>query len=262
MAIYLCNVRPAQTFYPLTIGTILETTGLAVLTWATSVRNTSVVNGMLVLAGAGTGMRFMPCTLHTSGVWPERLAPAMSLMRFALPFGGTLCLTIMGSVFSNKFTLPHSPGAASGSGVISSPNSLGFIAHLPPTEQSAVRTAGKEAVMWAFISIMPFMGVSMVTGLFLGNVWIRKRMTGNDEENKEKGRDVVDDGIASSEVIYVPFLWALVKVCVPFPLSPLSACLTDVQGVNKYKHTSKPLSEIERQYQAHTEREMRELNGR
>ncbi|RMJ24466.1 MFS multidrug transporter, partial [Aspergillus sp. HF37] len=236
-AVYLCNVRPAQTFYPLNLGTILETAGLAALTWATSARNTAVVNGILILAGAGTGIRIMPCALHVSGVWPERLAAAMSLMRFALPFGGTLCLTIMGSVFSNKFSaLQSGSGGAGIDPAAANPHSLSSIADLSPAAKSAVRDTAKEAVMWAFISIMPVLGVSLVTGFFLGNVWIKPsngRARIGDEDEKE-------EEIASSEVVHVPYLWAMFK------------------GVNKYKRTSKPLTASERQEQAEADLEMRQ----
>lgn len=221
---YLCNVRPAQTFPPLTLGTILETLGLALLTWATYTQQTGLINGMLVLAGAGTGLRFMPCSLHVSGIWPQKIASGMSLMRFALPFGGTVGLTIMGSVFSNKLA---AAAAGSGGGVgadaARNPESLSFIADLPPAAQNAIRTAAKDAVMWAFVSIMPVLGVSLVSGGFLGNVWIKKRAGDDDEEEGDTG-----DGIASSEVIYVPYVWALVKVFLPF--HPSSVWVEDMHA--------------------------------
>lgn len=160
----------------------------------------------------------MPGTLHISGVWPEKIAPAMSLMRFALPFGGTLSLTIMGAVFNNKLSgmSPSGAGAGSGPGFNAhNSESLSFIANLPDAVQHAYRIAGKKAVMWAFISIMPILGISVVTGLGIGNVWIRKKK-GQRETETEKGAGAGEEDGSSSEVIYVPYLWALLKVLPPF----------------------------------------------
>jgi hypothetical protein len=130
----------------------------------------------------------------------------MSLMRFALPFGGTLGLTIMGSVFNNR--LSGSGGVSEGMAGLDVHDgaSLDYIASLPGPVQAAIRTAGKEAIMWAFIAIMPIIGLSLATGLVMGNVWIkpgRRQPAANADEGAEGGH---------SEVIYVPYLWALLKV--------------------------------------------------
>src|SRR6201992_1247020 len=100
---FMCNVFPRQTFYPLFAGSVLEAVGFGVLTWATSTRKSALVSAMMAISGGGTGLRFMPITLHAAGVWPNRLASVMSLMDFALPFGGTLAIAIMSAVFYNKF---------------------------------------------------------------------------------------------------------------------------------------------------------------
>ncbi|KAL2835470.1 major facilitator superfamily domain-containing protein [Aspergillus pseudoustus] len=233
LAMFMCNIAPAQTFYPLALGTLLETLGLALVTWGISSKQTSIINGMMVLAGAGTGIRMMPANLHAAGIWPDRLAAALSLMRFALPFGGTVGITIMGSVFNNKlgaFTARlGSESAGGGTGVSAQDlghgggDSLDFIAALPDALQEGVRNAGKDAIMWAYIAIMPILGISLVTGLFMGNVWIRKRGKKSTEGRVEgqTGGDAEDGN--TSEVIYVPYLYAVFK------------------GVEKYKHVSRPV---------------------
>ncbi|PLB45074.1 MFS general substrate transporter [Aspergillus steynii IBT 23096] len=233
LAVLLCNVLPAQTFHPLNAGTALTTLGLALVTYAIHTQNTPLLNGTMVLTGAGTGLRFMPANLHAAGLWPERLAPAMSLMRFAMPFGGTLSLTIMGSVFNNKFRavgdFTNGTGTGTGGGDLNlhDTSSLSFINELSAAQQTAVRVMGRDAIMWAYISIMPIMGVSLVAGLGLGNVWIKSvsRGRGRDEEQGAGKEDM-----GHSEVIYVPFLWALWK-----------------GNVDSYKHVSRPVSETERQ---------------
>ncbi|KAI9040046.1 putative MFS multidrug transporter [Aspergillus affinis] len=247
LAMLLCNVFPAQTFHPLNAGTILTTLGLALVIYAIHTQNTPLLNGMMVLTGAGTGLRFMPSNLHAVGVWPERIAPALSLMRFAMPFGGTISLTIMGSVFNNKFQAAvgshnHSGSVAEsgrGSGNLNmqdTSSSLSFIDGLASDEQVVVRNMGGDAIMWAYIAIMPIMGVSLLVGLVMGNVWIKpddgKSDISRDRrvEEEQVGVEVAQEEMRHSEVIYVPFLWALVK-----------------GNVNSYKHVSRPVSETEKQ---------------
>jgi hypothetical protein len=177
---------------------------------------------MMVLAGAGTGLRLMPVNLHTAGVWPEKIAPAMSLMRFALPFGGTLGLTIMGSVFNNRLSSKSSGSGDMGGLDVHDGASLEYIAGLPGPEQEAIRTAGKEAIMWAFIAIMPVIGLSLATGLVMGNVWIKpeRSRSRQRQQQAETGCEGADEG-GHSEVIYVPYLWALLTV-LPLPFPSLS----------------------------------------
>ncbi|KAL2785577.1 major facilitator superfamily domain-containing protein [Aspergillus keveii] len=236
LAMFLCNVTPAQTFYPLTVGTLLETLGLALVTWGISAQKTSIINGMMVLAGAGTGIRMMPANLHIAGIWPDKLAAALSLMRFALPFGGTVGITVMGSVFNNKLSESIS-GLTSGGGAVSAQDlghggteSLDFIASLPDAVQAGVRHAGKDAIMWAYISIMPILGISLVTGFFMGNVWIRKRGKKGDVEGRAQAHtqaagetEIENESAGASEVVYVPYLYAVFK------------------GVDNYKHVSLPI---------------------
>ncbi|PGH19189.1 hypothetical protein AJ80_04160 [Polytolypa hystricis UAMH7299] len=251
IAMFTCNIWPAQTFPSLTGGTIIETAGIALLTWAVTTRNIPVVNGMMALAGAGTGMRFMPATLHAAGIWPDRIAPAMSVMRFALPFGGTLALTIMGSVFNNKMANVFDPSKNSDisdafpdGGIDSHSNtSLDSINELPAAVKDVIREGGKDAVMWAFVSIVPIMVISLVTGMFMGNVWIKRKTTkktngGEDNSTPAAAAADYEDEIASSEVIYVPYLWALF-----------------MGTVESHKHITKPLSQSEKEKQSATIRQ-------
>ncbi|KAL2864021.1 putative MFS multidrug transporter [Aspergillus lucknowensis] len=235
LAMYLCNVRPAQTFYPLTLGTLLETLGLALVTWGIRTQRTPIINAMMVVAGAGTGVRMMPAQLHAAGVWPDRIAAALSLLRFALPFGGTLGITIMGAVFNNKLSgamASLGPQAAAGAGDDVSAQNLGhggaqsldFIDSLPQGVQVAVRSAGRDAIMWAYIAIMPIMGISLVTGLFMGNVWIRKRKANNSSTYSAVQGGEASGGRMDSEVIYVPYLYAIFT-----------------GNVENYKHVSRPV---------------------
>ena len=53
-AMFFCNIWPKQTWYPIMVGSILETVGFAVLAWALHTERVSVIGGMMGLAGAGT----------------------------------------------------------------------------------------------------------------------------------------------------------------------------------------------------------------
>jgi hypothetical protein len=171
-AMVLCNVWPRQTYYTLMTGSILEGLGLALLAWAVSIRRKALVNGMLAVSGAGTGLRFMPVVLHAAGIWPNRIPAMQSLLSLMIPLGETIGISMMGAVFSNKFN----QGLRSLSDGVSTdgPTNLDILDDLPPALKEAVQHAAAKAVMWAFISILPFMGISIVASLFLGNVWIGK----------------------------------------------------------------------------------------
>jgi hypothetical protein len=176
-AMYFCNAWPRQTFYPLFLGSIVEAVGLGVLTWAVSARKTTLVSVFLAVSGAGTGLRAMPIVIHAAGTWPGRLAAIQSVLSFTLPLGETIGISMMGAVFGNKFdqalrALDTSHG--SGFGSSGGPSNLDSLQNLPPALQEAVRNAAAKAVMWAFVSVLPFVGLSVVAAMFLGNVWIGK----------------------------------------------------------------------------------------
>ncbi|KAL6234059.1 hypothetical protein BDW75DRAFT_213361 [Aspergillus navahoensis] len=228
LAILLCNTYPAQTFPPLLFGTLAETLGLGIIIYAIRTEQPNILNGLMVLAGAGTGMRLMPSSLHASGVWPDRIASVLSLLRFALPFGGTLGITIMGSVFNNKLADGLASIQEFGSGDVSAQDlahggtsSLAFINSLPADTQAKVRTSGRDAIMWAYVAILPILGVSVLTALFMGNVWIGKRE--KTATALEERMSVAEAGSGESKVIYVPYFYALIK------------------GLNKYKRVTRPV---------------------
>ena len=118
MSMYFCNVWPRKTWAPIMLGSIIEGVGIGVLAWAIWSRHLASVFGMMALTGAGTGLRFMPGratqtnfqdlylhqptgSLHAIGFFPNNIATIVSLMAVALPFGGTLALTVMSTVFNN-----------------------------------------------------------------------------------------------------------------------------------------------------------------
>ncbi|KAF2740053.1 MFS general substrate transporter [Polyplosphaeria fusca] len=203
-AMFLCNVWPRQTFFPLFFGSVIETTGLALLTWAVTSRHKALVNGMLALAGAGTGLRFMPVALHAAGTWRSHIPVIQSLLSFMIPFGETIGISMMGAVFTNKFNLSlRSLNSGQGQEFPSNgPPNLNILDDLPPDIKSDVQNAAAKAVMWAFVSILPFMALSTLACAFLGNVWIGKPES-KDDKGKIKREEI------KGKVMYRSFLAAV-----------------------------------------------------
>ena len=107
---FMCNVWPRKTFWPIMLGSIVEAFGIGFLAYGLWTEKTSTIYGMMALTGAGTAMRMMPGPLHAVGFFPQHIATVVALMAVAIPFGGTLALTIMATVFNNTSGIgPSSP---------------------------------------------------------------------------------------------------------------------------------------------------------
>ena len=194
-AMYLCNVRPRETFFPLFFGSTLEPLGVGMLTWALNNARPTVVCGMLGFAGVGTGLRMMPGMLHAVGLRSRLKARGLAVTSFAFGFGGTIGITIMSSVFSNKLS-NHIANASNA--ISNSTSSVEDINALPPADQIIVRGWFSNAVYWAYISILPFLGLAGVLSFFLGNVKITSQK-----------QDAQGDIDSSGNVEDVPYLWWL-----------------------------------------------------
>ena len=97
----LGNVYPRQTFLPLFLGSITEATGISVLAWALNKGNPTIIAFMMAITGAGTGLRFMPGTLHGIGFFPNDIAAVVAMTSFAIPCKQTLPSLISGLAFSD-----------------------------------------------------------------------------------------------------------------------------------------------------------------
>lgn len=140
MAQYATNTWPRETFPPLLLGSVTSAVGITVLAWAAHKGPTSTILGMMALTGHGVGMRVSPSVLHGLAFFPDMTSQITCLVSLAIPFGGTVALTLMSTVFNNK------------SG---------------PDNQNA-----REGIMYAFVSLVPFMWLCVVGTMFLGNAWI------------------------------------------------------------------------------------------
>ncbi|KAI1497026.1 major facilitator superfamily domain-containing protein [Biscogniauxia marginata] len=142
ISMFLCNTWPRQTFHPLFVGSVVEAVGVGLMAWALHLEHTPTIFGMIALTGAGTGLRFMPCTLHAIGFFPQDISSVVAIMGVASTFGGTMGLTIMSTVFNN--VTPGDP---------------------------------KNGIVWAFVALTPFMVICILASACLGNVNITKDST-------------------------------------------------------------------------------------
>ncbi|KAB5582509.1 major facilitator superfamily domain-containing protein [Coniochaeta sp. 2T2.1] len=164
LSMFMCNVYPKNTFSPVLFGSVVEAVGVGVLAWALYSEHTPSIFGMMALTGAGTGLRFMPTSLHVIGFFPKNIATIISLMAVALPFGGTLALTIMATVFNNT----------SGIGPDSPFRDFTTLSGVPEPMKSQIIHQAKMGVVWAFVAITPFMVLCILAAMFLGNVNVTK----------------------------------------------------------------------------------------
>jgi hypothetical protein len=113
----------------------------------------------------------MPEILHAVGLRLRLKARGLAMMSFSYNFGGTIGITIMSSVFSNNIA-SHIANASLPSPVpvtSNSTSSVNSINALPLADQIIVRGWFSDACYWAYISIVPFLGLAGVLVFFLGN---------------------------------------------------------------------------------------------
>jgi hypothetical protein len=136
-----------MTFPSVFLGTLTESVGLGVLAWAIWADKLSVIYGMMALVGCGSGMRFMASPLHGIGIFRHLRASVIGLMAVAIPFGGTIGLTIMSTVFNNT------PGLDSHGGEFNHVQSKSGEAN-----EQAIHQA-KMGVVWAFVAVTPLVAL-------------------------------------------------------------------------------------------------------
>jgi hypothetical protein len=192
MAVFAVNVFPRQTWYPLFLGTVIEPLGITLLAAAISWGHLPTVYGMLALTGVGTGIRFMPGTLHAIGYYPKHVASLVSMMSLASSLGGTLALTIMLNIFNNHLA---------GKGVaVSGVQSVGMGAL-----SDDVRNVAKKGIVVAFFAITSFLWLGVGACAGLGNVWIVK------EGEVEGSGGEEGEGVNMGNVCEGSFLGSLVR---------------------------------------------------
>ncbi|KAF8863934.1 MFS general substrate transporter [Acephala macrosclerotiorum] len=174
IAMFMCNKWPLQTFFPLLMGTIIEPLSITILAVAVNTNHKGLIYGMLAMTGVGTGIRFMPGTLHGVGYFPKKIASIVSLMSLSVSLGGVLATTIMLSIFNNELRKAGLSLNNAGS------SSFGAISGLPESQQAYLREKALRGIVVAFFAITAFMWLGVVAALGLGNVRIGK--DGNKDE--------------------------------------------------------------------------------
>lgn len=147
----MCNRWPRMTFPSVFLGTLTESVGLGVLAWAIWADKVSVIYGMMALVGCGSGMRFMASPLHGIGIFRHLRASVIGLMAVAIPFGGTIGLTIMSTVFNNTSGLDSHNG---GFDHVQSKSG--------ETNEQAIHQA-KMGVVWAFVAVTPLVALACLS---------------------------------------------------------------------------------------------------
>ncbi|KAK3186099.1 hypothetical protein K4F52_005089 [Lecanicillium sp. MT-2017a] len=157
---------------------------IATLSWALYRGHSPTIFGIMAMAGAGMGLKFMVSPLHGIGLFREHRASVIALLGISMPFGGTIGLTIMSAVFNNT------------SGLLVKEFDFSKLRG-DSAEMIAARDSVKMGVVWAYVAIVPFLVFSLIGSCFLGNVIL----------GKENG----PDGVAENIVIREPYLWYLVR---------------------------------------------------
>ncbi|KZV65617.1 MFS general substrate transporter [Peniophora sp. CONT] len=168
-----------QPKWAMTLGTTVTTVSLGVISMGVANNNQGLVKGMLIMAGAGVGLSFAPAAVHARFAQPSnRVAIVSAYQRFFQSFGGTIGLAQAAAVLNSKVssylknlvvTGQISPAdAATLSG--SSASSVGSINSLPPALHSAVQDAFRDGTRWLFISLVPWVGITVFLTLILTNI--------------------------------------------------------------------------------------------
>lgn len=169
LAMFACNVWPLQTFVSLFLGVLIEPLGLTLIALALDRGGMPFIIVTLVLTGVGSGVRFMPGTLHGIGYYPRQIASIVSLMSLMVSLGGTIATTLMLNIFNNTLSqggIHFSSGSSS---------SFDAIAGLGAAEQEYLRDRAKRGIVLAFYALSSFGWLGLIFTLALGNVTIGKK---------------------------------------------------------------------------------------
>lgn len=184
---------------------------LGLVSLAIQKNSIAMVDGFMAMAGAGAGLTFGPTSIQARcSQSPERVAAVEGLQLFFRTLGGTIglaqCFTVMNSKVTSGITdlirtgilsisdFPNAQSAQSGSasGIVS----IQQIEALPPQAVEAVRDIYRNAVRWAFISLIPWVGLTAIASLFLSNITDldaeRKRQ--ENEEARKLRKELIENG--------------------------------------------------------------------
>lgn len=124
----------------------------------------------------------MPSQLHSQARMMHHLAVVASLISFFRTLGGIIALTLMSSVVNNKIASSVPEGETT-----ASLDSLPKINALPLAIQDQIQSVLANGIRWAYIALIPFAGISVISTVFLREVKIEK-----DPDEQRPGRDRAD----------------------------------------------------------------------
>ncbi|KAI0355576.1 MFS general substrate transporter [Trametes cingulata] len=174
--------RSRQPKLPILVGGLITTVGLGLVSYGIDRNKQGLVDGFMSMTGVGVGMCIGPLVVHVRFSQPEsRVAIVSGLSLFSRSLGGTVGLAQCGAVLNAKVTNSISDLVRSGNlsptdaqtlaqGLAAGLSSLQSIGELPPEVQAALKDAFRNATKWAFISLIPWAGLSFIASLFLSKI--------------------------------------------------------------------------------------------
>ncbi|KAF9815244.1 hypothetical protein IEO21_04691 [Rhodonia placenta] len=174
--------RLRQPRIPIILGSILITVSLGLVSMAVDRNNDSMIDGFMVVSGAGVGMSIGALAVQARFSQPaDKVAIVSALSLFFRALGGTVGLAQCGAVLNGKVasyitsllrsgTLSAATANSLSQASSSSLSSLQSINALPQEVQQIVKDAFRDGTRWAFISLIPWAALACIGTFFLSNI--------------------------------------------------------------------------------------------
>jgi len=167
-----------QPRYLIVFGSVIIVTSIGLIQMALQENKQNLLRGFMAMAGGGVGLTFSPLAVQARFSQADnRVAVVTGLNLFLRSLGGMVGLAQCAAVLSSKVNTFLSSAARSGSLSASSLShassdltSIPAIDALPPDLQDLVRDAFRNGTRWAFISLIPWCGVSVFLAVFLSKI--------------------------------------------------------------------------------------------
>ncbi|PVG04257.1 MFS general substrate transporter [Serendipita vermifera] len=174
------------------LGLVVTPLAIGLLGQAMYENNAKHIMGFMIMSGAGIGIAFGPLTYQIRFTQPEdRVAIAVASNLFFRTAGGVIGLAQLSAVMfsqvrtyitkqiiSGRITPSDavrisaslaSVGTVHGGGTSSTTGSGGIFG-LPDNLRAVTTEAFKDGIRWAFLSLLPWLGISLLVCLFLTRV--------------------------------------------------------------------------------------------
>ncbi|TFK50970.1 MFS general substrate transporter [Heliocybe sulcata] len=190
------------------LGSLVMVVGLGFVSMGVDQNKRALVDGFMVMTGAGVGLSVASSILQVRFTQSEaKQARVTALTLFMRSFGGTVGLAQCGAVMNAKVSahivsavrsgaLSATGIGALGSGTWSSGSlgSLQTIDALPGAVQDVVHTAFTIGTRYSFISLVPWAGLAFITSMFLGRIPATDEKSNKVDVEESSGGKVKPDG--------------------------------------------------------------------